>query len=208
MAKSYPIDLAAHVPVEAVEPLIKLLHAHRIRLTIKSDRITKLGDFRPAINGSHARISVNGGLNLYEFLLVFLHELAHLFMHEKHGKKASPHGKEWKQEYGQLIRYFIEEGIFHQSLHDVLGKYSYKVRAAGIGDMELSKALRRFDNSSEEPSWYFLEEIPQHAVFKTSSGRLFRKEDRVRRRYSCVSVDNSRKYLIHPLARVWVAENN
>ncbi len=133
MTKSHASALAAHVPLEAVKPLTKLLHSHQIRLVIARDRITKLGDFRPAVNGSPARISVNGGLNIYEFLMVFLHELAHLYVHEKYGNKVRPHGTAWKQTYGDLIRHFAEEGMFHPSISDMFVKYSYKVKhCAGL----------------------------------------------------------------------------
>ena len=203
MAKSHASALAAHVPLEAVKPLMKLLHSHQIRLVITRDRITKLGDFRPAVNGSPARISVNGGLNIYEFLMVFLHELAHLYVHEKCTNKVRPHGTTWKQIYGELIRHYAEEGIFHPSLCDMLVKYSYKVKASGIADLELSKALRRFDRTEKDLSWHFLEELPRDSVFKTSNGRLFRKEDRLKRRFACQCMHNNRKYLFHPTARVW-----
>ncbi len=199
-----PLDetLAAFVPVTAVEHVAKLLQTHRIQLRVARTRLTKLGDFRPGKQGSAHQISVNQGLNVFEFLLVFLHELAHLKVHEETAPPRLPHGLEWRRHYGELIRDFVAGGHFHPSLEEVLIQYSYQVSASGVGNMELAKLLRAFDRAPLDRPWLFLDEVAQQGVFQTPSGRLFRKEEKLRKRYRCLCLKSRRSYLVHAMARV------
>ncbi|MFN8135383.1 MAG: SprT-like domain-containing protein [Bacteroidales bacterium] len=57
-------------------------------------------------------IQANADLGPYTFLLVFLHELAHLVVMKKYGRKAKPHGSEWKNAYRQLVQPFFEHEVF------------------------------------------------------------------------------------------------
>lgn len=194
--------LAAYIPVDAVEAVGRLLETHRIELRIALDRVTKLGDFKSSKNGSAYQISVNGNLNIYEFLLVFLHELAHLTIYERYGRKAAPHGQEWKKEYGKLIRRFADADFFHPSIRALLIDYSYRVKASGVAGMDVAKALRAFDKEQDTGSWLLLDEVGDSALFRTRNGRLFRKDRKVRTRFRCFCLDNKRSYLIHAAAKV------
>jgi SprT protein len=196
--------LARFLPVEAVEYIIGLLTRNHIQLKISRGRVTKLGDFRPRVNGSPHRITVNGTLNVYAFLLVFLHELAHVYVWEQFGGKAAPHGREWKQQYGTLIREHVSLGFFHPALHEQLMEFSFHVKAAGIGHASLARALRMFDHETETDGLVFLEEVPGQSYFVAANGRRFKKEQRLRKRYRCLCLDNNRNYLFHPMARVTV----
>ncbi len=48
-----------------------------------------LGDYRNSHAGKGHRISVNGNLNKYSFLITLLHELAHLFTYERFGHRGT-----------------------------------------------------------------------------------------------------------------------
>ncbi len=202
MRQTISESLAACMPVDAVEVITGLLQDYRIDFIISRNRLSKLGDFKPSVNGSSHKITVNGDLNAYECLLVFLHELAHLMVHETYGKKVSPHGMEWKHQFGSLIRQFVRKGLFQSSVCDLLVDYSYRVKASGIADMKLTKALRVFDKNPPDDSWQFLEEVDDNQLFEMKNGRLFRKEGKVRTRYRCYCLDNKRAYLIHSAAKV------
>lgn len=67
-----------YFPAEAVSSMEQLLAQYRIRIYAKKRRHAKLGDFKPGTRVKPHQITVNSDLNPYAFLLVFLHELAHL----------------------------------------------------------------------------------------------------------------------------------
>ncbi len=205
--------LLAHVPANAVEYVKGLIADHRIKLRITRQRQTKLGDFKPARNGCPHKMSINGNLNKYEFLLVFLHELAHLRVFEQHGHACRPHGKAWKHKYGTYIRDGLERGFFHHRLQAPLMAYSYRVKALGVADMSVARVLRDFDRKEKARTkgiadgWLFLEEIPEGALFKTGNGRMFRKAEKLRTRYACRCEDTRRRFLIHGAARVMLMKH-
>ena len=194
--------LGSYLPAEAVEPVLELLKEHRIHLIITRNRISKLGDFKPGNAKRSHTITVNGSLNKYSFLLVFLHELSHFFVYEQCGHRVRPHGKEWKQQFGAIVRKAVQDGMFHPSLENELTAYSYRVKATGMADIALSMALAKFDGDNAFIGWPFLDELPRDVVFQTMNGRTFVKEEKVRTRYRCLCVDSKRRYLISHLARV------
>lgn len=196
--------LARHFPVESVDQVMKMVTQHRFQLTISRRRASKLGDFRPPFQGKPARITVNGDLNIYACLLIFLHEFSHLLVWESAGHQSNPHGKAWKQIFGHQLREFVSHGHFHPSLHEAISSYSYKVKAGGLADETLVRELRRFDDDYDA---LFLEELPDRAHFINLRGHLFRKEARIRKRYKCFCLTNNRYYLFNPLARVKQAQN-
>ena len=81
---------------------------HLAAESVTKKRQSVLGDYRHSAIGKNHRISINGNLNKYEFLITLLHELAHLFTFEKFANKVEPHGKEWKHFYGSLLADFLQ----------------------------------------------------------------------------------------------------
>ena len=201
--KAFNEALSRFFPVESVDKIRELVAVHHFQLKFRHGRATKLGDFRPAINGKPHQITINSDMNVYACLLIFLHELAHLLVWEHAGRQAQPHGQPWKDRFGQLIRDFSGKGLFHPSLKDSLMHYSWRVRASGIGSDQLLKQLQAFDQDDEV--LILLDDLPDQSHFLTRTGRLFRKEEQLRKRYKCFCLDNKRTYLFHPMARVQLA---
>ena len=84
--EKYRRILGNHLPPEAVAPIYDYLNRHRVHFHITRQRSSKLGDYRwPQKDHDYHEISINGDLNAYLFLWVFLHEAAHLETHLKHG---------------------------------------------------------------------------------------------------------------------------
>ena len=48
----------------------------------------------------------------------------------------------------------------------------------------------------------FLDSLKEGDVFKISSGRLFRKGKKIRKRIKCLDLQNNKTYLVHPLSNV------
>ncbi len=198
--------LARFIPVVAAEQVAGLIASHRMHLNISRARRSKLGDFRPAPKGALHRISVNANLNVYAFLLVFLHELAHLLVWEEHKNKVAPHGDQWKDQFGRLIREHVALGHFHPALQQQLLEMSWKPKAAGLGHEGLTRTMALFDKEPQKAQGVFLEELPAQSVFQASNGRVFRKEERLRKRYRCLCLETNRRYLFHPMAKVMKCE--
>jgi len=95
MAKTeHPMQaLRDFIPENSFDKVVHYLHFYKVELTITRKRKTLLGVYRNATREKNHRISVNGNLNQYDFLVTLLHELAHLLAFEKYGPRIAAHGK-------------------------------------------------------------------------------------------------------------------
>src|SRR5690606_9575799 len=105
-------QLSVYIPEKAAPVIARWIDVYKIRLKISRRRSTKLGDYRPPQNGHMHRISVNGDLNPYAFLVTLVHEFAHLVTWNRHGPRVRAHGKEWKGVFRQMMQPFLDAGIF------------------------------------------------------------------------------------------------
>src|SRR6266699_1008953 len=94
-------ELGSFLPQGSVDEVIRFLHQYNVHLTITRERQSVLGDYRNKLVHKNHRISVNGNLNKYSFLITLLHELAHLLTYEKYGHRIQPHGAPWKSEFSK-----------------------------------------------------------------------------------------------------------
>jgi SprT protein len=192
--------LARYMPEPAISRVYEGLKKGNIQLTVSRSRKSKLGDFRPGTAGKHHRISVNGDLNPFHFLIVFVHEQAHALVHDRHGNKVMPHGQEWKEAYRILMQPYLEQHIFPDDIARSLKNYLLNAKAINGTDLNLTRVLARYDK--HEAIGSELETLPEGALFRASSGRVFRKLDRRRKRFKCLCMLTGRLYLFNPIARV------
>ena len=101
--------LRSYLPEDSFDQVAFFLQHYKVHLTVTRQRQTVLGDYRNAVNGKNHRISVNGNLNKYSFLITLLHELAHLLAFEKYGNRILAHGKEWKSVYSNILKDFVDQ---------------------------------------------------------------------------------------------------
>src|ERR1700704_952643 len=105
-------QLQDYLPPGTYEPVLNYLRQFKVHLTVARERKSILGDYRHRTRETNHRISVNGNLNKYSFLITLLHELAHLLTFEQFGNKVMAHGREWKAIYSQLLDQFLKHHIF------------------------------------------------------------------------------------------------
>lgn len=196
--KTYKEVLQDYIPEESVSPVLELLNTSNVQLKITKSRSTKLGDYRPPIRSKFHKISVNHDLNKYNFLITLIHEFAHLKNWEEHKHKAKPHGKEWKQKFRELMESYLNESVFPKDILTVLHKF-LKNPTSSSADTQLTKKLREYDKGQE---YFTLEELPDDSLFKIYNGTIFKKLERIRKRYKCKRIDNNRIYLISPIMEV------
>lgn len=196
--KEAPISsLQQYLPPGTFEPVLHYLQHYAVHLTIARERKSVLGDYRHRTSAANHRISVNGNLNPYSFLITLLHELAHLLTYEAHANKVPAHGKEWKQIFGRLLAQFLEHNIFPKDIQLALENSLHNPAASSCADEKLLRVLRNYDEGKS--NLLFVEAIPIGQLFKTHDGRIFKKGEKMRKRYRCEEVSSRRIYLFSPV---------
>ncbi|MFN8251485.1 MAG: SprT-like domain-containing protein [Ferruginibacter sp.] len=194
------LQLQDYLPEGSFEGVLHYLHIHKVHLTITRQRQTVLGDYRHAHGGHTHRISVNGNLNKYAFLITLLHELAHLFTYENFGNRVQAHGREWKNEFSKILAQFLLKKIFPPDIEKALLGTLQNPAASSCGDEKLLRVLHAYDARKE--GVLLVEQLSEGALFRISGGRVFKKGERVRKRYKCVEVSTGKLYLFSPVFEV------
>ncbi|HEU0063557.1 MAG TPA: SprT-like domain-containing protein [Flavisolibacter sp.] len=199
MAKNEaPISQLEHfLPDGTYQAVFQYLNQYHVHLTVARERKSILGDYRHRLHDKNHRISVNGNLNKFAFLITLLHELAHLLTFEKYENIVAAHGKEWKFIFGQLLAQFIEHNVFPADIKNALMLSIQNPAASSCADEKLLRILRNYDE--KESSLVFVETIPEGSLFKTHDGKIFRKGEKIRKRYKCVEVKTKKVYLFSPV---------
>ena len=192
--------LNMYLPPNTFENVVHYLHMHKVHLTVTRERRSVLGDYRNAVHGKNHRISVNGNLNKYAFLITLLHELAHLLTFEKYGHRVNSHGKEWKQVYGNMLANFVSKKIFPVDIEKELRQSLSNPAASSCAEEGLIRVLRNYDEAKVNVS--FIEQLPKGAFFKIKDGRIFEKGDRLRKRFRCKEKATGMVYLFSPVYEV------
>ena len=197
--------LQKYLPLEAAPIIARWIDHFQCEFKISRSRTTKFGDYRPPFNGKGHRISVNFNLNPYAFLVTTVHEFAHLQTWNEHGRKAKPHGSEWKVNFKKMMRPFFEKTLFPDDIKAAIINYLDNPAASSCSDLNLFRALRRYDASPSNAKT--VESLPLNAVFCLKDNRVFRKDTLIRKRFRCTEVKTGRVYLFNPLAEVYHLEN-
>jgi SprT protein len=141
--KEAPIShLQQFLPPGTFEPVFNYLQQYHVHLTIARDRKSILGDYRHRTYDRNHRISVNGNLNQYAFLITLLHELAHLLQFEQYGNKVYAHGQEWKNIFSKLLAQFIEHNIFPEDVKNALVRSLTNPAATSCADETLLTCIK------------------------------------------------------------------
>jgi hypothetical protein len=151
--------------------------------------------------GDNHRISVNGNLNKYEFLITLLHELAHLLTFEQFKNRVEPHGKEWKTNYSSLLIDFVKRNVFPQDVEQALQKSILNPAATANGETELMLVLRAY-NATQKIGFISISSLPNDTLFATEDGRVFKKIGLRRKRFQCLEISTGRHYIFSPLSEV------
>lgn len=186
------------VPSGTEVPLAEKIVKARCHLTITRDRKTKAGDYRHPFGNQGHRISVNGTLNQFAFLITFVHEMAHLTNWERHGRKVNPHGTEWKMAFQEEMLPFLREDVFPTDILKQLRTHMKNPKSATVRDLDLMRILKSYDEPSGK---VLLEDVPENEEFQLGSKR-FIKGVKLRKRFRCQLVGTGRIYLVSAIAEV------
>ena len=205
MAKiEHPLEaLRQFLPEGAFEPVVQLIHHYKVHLTVTKARKSVLGDYRHPFMGANHKISVNGNLNPYEFLITLLHELAHLLCYEQHKNKVEAHGQEWKSIYGNLLLQFIQMDLFPADIKKFLLKTIKNPAATANGETQLLLVLRKY-NAHQKEGFQLVANIEEGALFEAMKGKVFKRGKKRRIRIECVELSTGYVYSFSALTEVKV----
>ncbi|MFM7645627.1 MAG: SprT-like domain-containing protein [Sphingomonadales bacterium] len=205
--KEVPVGyLSRYLPAGAEPLVLYYLEQHRVHLTIARKRQTLLGDYRHPVPGRAHRISINGNLNPYAFLITLVHELAHLITFERFGPRVAAHGTEWKQCYGVLLTELLSQVPLPGELQTELRRSLKNPAASSCAEESLMRVLKKYDVPT--PGTCLLEQLQLGETFRIADGRIFIKGERLRKRYKCTDAKTEAVYLFSPIYEVerWVSK--
>jgi hypothetical protein len=199
--KEVPLKrLSDYLPENTFEAVVIYLNEFKVHLTVAKNRASVLGDYRHKTDAKYHRISVNGNLNQYAFLITLLHELAHLLTYENFGRRVSAHGREWKSIYGKLLAQFIEKKIFPQDIENELLRILHNPGASTCAEEGLQRILYRYDEKKN--GHLLIEQISEGAIFSITGGRRFVKGAKRRKRYICKEIETGKSFLFSGIYEV------
>ena len=185
----------------AAQPYCRYLgEFYSFNFILKRSRQTKLGDFKKDRATGANTISVNRDLNPYQFLITFIHEIAHLKVAEDHPRSVKSHGAEWKNAFKELLHPLLVHNIFPEPLLSVLRNHMVNPKAAARSDPKLWNALKVFDSTEINQQ---LSSVADGSTFLFRK-KQFTKIKKRRTRILCKAQGTNRLYLIPGIADVEV----
>ena len=184
--------LENHVPPTGLPYCFQLWQAHSFDFRLRKKRISKVGDYT-CHPGRTPRITINHDSPPYLFLLTYVHEVAHLVVHQTHGWKPEAHGSLWKETFRQLMSPLMKEEIFPADLLQVLKNHMIQPKASSFSDTKLTHALRQYDERQKSAT--LLSEIPEGSIFGLH-GRWFTKGKLKRTRVLCRELKTKKNFLV------------
>lgn len=192
--------LQTYIPVSSAQQVLNLLNQFKVHLTITRERKSVLGDYRHATTYKVHRISVNGNLNKYSFLITLVHELAHLVTFEKYKHTVAPHGKEWKILYAQLLHDFLRKDVFPDDILSALKSSLHNLPASSCSDESLMRVLRNYDTVPD--GMVLVEQLTEGEMFTVADNTVFKKGKKLRKRHQCLEVRSGRLFLFSGIYEV------
>ena len=189
----------ARFPQKAHGLTRQLFDEYHFLFRITAPRKSRLGSFKGARLAGRPVIQVNADLGPYTFLLVFLHEVAHLVVMKQYGRKAKPHGDEWKNAYRRLVQPYFEQQVFPDALALELRRYFLKTPATFHRDARLINTLAVLEGGAAIVT---VGDVPMNSTFTLVSGRQFVKLEKLRTRYKCYCPKTRKYYLVPRSAQV------
>ncbi|TAF35478.1 MAG: hypothetical protein EAZ57_09630 [Cytophagales bacterium] len=189
--------LSAFMPLAAVKKAFELMKHYKLHVKVVAPRKNVLGQFAVRSGRERPVLSINSDLNPYQFLITFIHEVAHFTVWQIHGFRVKPHGTEWKQEYSRLLNPFLCTSIFPLDVLYALEKSLKEIKASSCSDPELYKVISRYDKPQEGRNTQLvaLEQIAfdDYFVFQDI---VYQKKKHLRTYCECVQITTKRLYKI------------
>lgn len=193
--------LKRYLPEESVEKVLSFLSNHKVLFKITSHRNSKFGDFcAPNSRCLNPKISINGDLNRYMFLTVFLHEAAHLLTWQKFKSSVKPHGREWQACHQELLLQYLP--IYPEKLRPFVLKYCRKIPISSIDVVNLERALQNYNKEVVSNLLLMDLSFGDQFVLQSHPDDIFEIQSKRRTRYVCRALSSGKLFLIKGAALV------
>jgi predicted SprT family Zn-dependent metalloprotease len=169
-------------------------------LKVTKSRQTKYGDYMESFHGKKQRITVNGNLDKYSFLITLLHELAHLKAFDDYGRRIKPHGIEWKNTFSSYLVSAIKNELFPKDIAEVV--HYYYVVKNDYSSRSRSKIVDRINFSLNILIPTRLEAFPINSCLNLTIGMTVKIIEKRRTRYLCKDLSSNKMYLVNKEAEV------
>lgn len=187
--------LEQYLPANTLPFLRKWFGHHAIHIKITKNRDSKLGDYRKLPDQSH-QITINSTLEPQLFFFVLTHELAHLIAFEEHHFRISAHGKEWKDTFRKMLLESLS--VYTADLQAIIIQFAKSPKANFMASPDL---VRYFHIKDPDDKVIFIEELTVDDQFRYK-GERYEILERKKKLYLCINLNQSKKYLFRPLAKV------
>jgi SprT protein len=194
--------LQQFLPENCFEPIVFYLNKYSIQLSITQQRKTIHGNYKYDFETKKNRISVNGNLNIYAFLITLIHEIAHCVCLHEHGHRVPPHGAHWQQIYRIMLKDFVALNIFPQDILAQLQKTIQNPKASTCADPALEKILVLYNAQNSVQEIIYVEDVPEGAHFATSDDKIFKRLQKRRTRYLCENYHTKQQYLFPSIYQI------
>ncbi len=184
--------LQQHIPAPSIEYCLHLWQSNPFKFKLRKSRQSKVGDFT-CKHGQVPQITVNNDLHPFLFLITYVHEVAHLHVHQRYGHKAEAHGEEWKNTFRDLLTPVMNTDVFPDKILRGLKRHMVNPKASTFSDAELTELFRSVDAKWSRAT--LLSEIPEGSLFGLH-GKWFRKGALQRTRVLCLELKTKRKFLV------------
>lgn len=195
--------LVKYLPKETVEFIAKKIEQEQVSFKITPPRRTKLGDYSNDIVSGQHRITVNSGLHPVRFLIVTLHEFAHLYVYKKYGRKVAPHGREWREMFAQQLQEAIALKYIPQELATLIEVHKHELPRDFFQRKDVVVAMEFIEHRNEDASPLFL--LKEGEVFLFENQQWCVKE-KLRTRYKCKNLSDGKTYIVP--GSVWVKKTS
>ncbi len=186
-----------YLPPNTASIVAGWLAPYECRIVVKRPRRTKFGDFTPPRRGQTPAITINADLSPPRFLLTLTHEIAHLITWRNYGRRARPHGAQWKSAFSSLLQDLASSEALPDELRRAFSAHARAPKSTSSRDPDLSRVLRDLDGGDE--TW--LDDLALGSEF-VFHDRRFRKLTSDRTRCVCLDLNNRQKYRISKTAPV------
>lgn len=189
--------LEQKVPPASLDYCVKLWEETPFHFKVARTRSTCLGNYR--FYRKQHYISVNHDLNTYNFLITYIHEVAHLRVQlsKANVRKVLPHGEEWKAMFSRLLKPMQSLAVFPEDILGPLNAHMINPKASSTRDADLLTALKKYNN---KPS-FTLAQVENGQVFQFKN-MVYVKLGKKRTRALVKDYHSERKYTLSLLAEV------